>query len=116
MRTTRQHSSIPETYTVDEFLQMMTGQPAEEGSLLRKACVQVWDQKPDKDMPSSLDVALLLSQLGSDKTTLIAALLSTTQLANSLDHGELEADYGKTVIDIVKNVVQLHGFQDRILP
>ena len=111
MRITRQHSAIPETYTVDEFLHLLAGHPVEQDSLLRKACVQVWDMKPDSDMPSSLDVALLLSQLGSDTTTLIVALLSTTRLVSSLNLHEFEAEYGKTVVDIVKNVVQLHGFQ-----
>lgn len=88
----------------------INGAPVAADSLLRKACERVWDLPPDKILPSSLDVALSLSELGSDETTLIVALLSTTVLIKSSDNAELEAVFGKKIMSMVRNVCQLHDF------
>ncbi|MBT8129790.1 MAG: GTP diphosphokinase [Gammaproteobacteria bacterium] len=62
-------------------------------------------------MPSSLDVAMLLSELGTDETTLIVALLSTSRMIEALDKKALEAVYGEKITRLVYNVCQLHSIQ-----
>ena len=79
--------------------------------MLRKACETVWQLPIDKDLPSSLDVAALLSELGSDETTLIVGLLSTRQLLNSPEAADLKSVFGEKITSMVENVCQLHAFQ-----
>jgi GTP pyrophosphokinase len=112
MESTRQHNQITSKYSLDAYLEKLSlGQSVAEDSLLRKACVQAWDQPPDPDMPSSLDVAMLLSELGCDETTLIVGLLSSTRIAQKLTKKQLEKTWGKKISDMVFNVCELHGFQ-----
>ena len=111
MRATRHYNLIQQTYSIGEYLQKLTGKAIAEDSLLYKACEQVWELEPDPGLPSSLDVALLLSELGSDETTLIVSLLSTTRLLESHDAAELEAVFGEKIMHLVNNVIQLHGIQ-----
>ncbi|MGB5278882.1 MAG: GTP diphosphokinase [Gammaproteobacteria bacterium] len=111
MRATRQYNRVQQTYSIDEYLQKIAGKPVAEDSLLYKACQQVWEMEPDPGLPSSLDVALLLSELGSDETTLVVSLLSTTRLIESHDNEQLQAVFGDSIMRLVHNVCQLHGLQ-----
>jgi GTP pyrophosphokinase len=112
MESTRQHNQITLKYSQDTYLEKLSlGQPVAADSLLRKACEQAWDLPPDPDMPSSLDVALLLSELGCDETTLIVGLLSSTRIMKALTKKQLEKTYGKKITDMVINVCDLHNFQ-----
>ena len=111
MQSTRQHNQVRQKYSIDEYLQRLKGAPVGADSLLRKACEKVWDIPPDDLLPSSLDVALLLSELGSDETTLIVALLSTTRLTHSPVATDLESIFGKKIVGMVNNVCLLHGFR-----
>ena len=111
MRATRQYNLIQQTYSIDEYLQKLVGKTVAEDSLLYKACQQVWELEPDPGLPGSLDVALLLSELGSDETTLIVGLLSTTRLIESQGAAELKAIFGEKIMHLVNNVIQLHSIQ-----
>ena len=111
MQNTKQNNLVANRYSLEEYLTQINGEPVSEDSLLRKACEHVWKLPPDEILPSSLDVALSLSELGSDKTTLIVALLSTTVLIKSANKTELESVFGKKIMSMVKNVCQLHDFQ-----
>jgi len=111
MRATRQYNIIRQTYSIDEYLKIIAGKEVAEDSLLYKAARIVWELDPDPDLPSSLDVALLLSELGSDETTLIVSLLSSTRLVATHDQKELEAIFGEKIIRLVNNVIQLHSIQ-----
>jgi GTP pyrophosphokinase len=111
MRATRQYNIIRQTYSIDEYLTKIAGKDVAEDSLLYRAARIVWDLEPDPGLPSSLDVALLLSELGSDETTLIVSLLSSTRLVATHDQKELEAVFGDKIIRLVNNVIQLHGIQ-----
>jgi GTP pyrophosphokinase len=111
MRATRQYNLVQQSYSIDEYLKKIAGKPVAEDSLLYKACQQVWGLEPDPGLPSSLDVALLLSELGSDETTLIVSLLSTTRLIESQHTKELEAIFGEKITRLVNNVCQLHSIQ-----
>ena len=110
MQSTRQHSQITQRYSIDEYLNLIASS-IEDDALLRKACELVWQLPYDKTLPSSLDVALLLSELGSDETTLTVGLLSTTQLLESPAMAMLEPVFGEKISKMVKNVCQLHAFQ-----
>ena len=111
MRATRQYNLIQQTYSMQEYLQKIIGKPVSEDSPLFKACQQVWELEPDPGLPSSLDVARLLSELGSDETTLIVALLSTTRLIESRDPNELAVLFGEKLMRLVHNVCRLHNIQ-----
>ncbi|MCK4706959.1 MAG: bifunctional (p)ppGpp synthetase/guanosine-3',5'-bis(diphosphate) 3'-pyrophosphohydrolase [Gammaproteobacteria bacterium] len=110
MQSTRQYSQVTQRYSIDEYLRLIAPS-IEDLTLLRKACEKVWQLPADKSLPDSLDVALLLSELGSDETTLIVALLSTTLLIDSPEATDLESIFGEKIISMVKNVCQLHAFQ-----
>ena len=110
MQKTRQYNQITQRYSIDEYVRLIAA-AVENDELLRKACEIVWPLPADNDMPSSLDVALLLSELGSDETTLIVSLLSTTLLMNSPQAAGLEAIFGKKIMSMVKNVCRLHAFK-----
>ncbi|MCW8941860.1 MAG: GTP diphosphokinase, partial [Gammaproteobacteria bacterium] len=71
----------------------------------------VWELPAEGSIPNSLDVALLLSELGSDETTLIVALLSSTRLMQEADLDEMERVFGPEVMKLVNSVVQLHEFR-----
>ena len=111
IRATRQYNLIQQTYSIDEYLSKISGHAVAADSLLYKACQLVWVLEPDPGLPSSLDVAMLLSELGSDETTLIVSLLSTTRLIESQDAEALEGVFGEKIMRLVNNVIQLHSIQ-----
>jgi len=111
MRATRQYNLVQQTYSIDEYLSKIAGKAVEQDSLLYRACELVWDREPDPGMPSSLDVALLLSELGSDETTLVVSLLSSSRLIETSDPQEMEAMFGDKIMRLVNNVCQLHSIQ-----
>ncbi len=110
MQKTHHFNQITKDFTIDQYLHQLVGFDVEEDGLLRHACEMVWDLPTEGSLPNSLDVGLLLSELGSDETTLIVALLSSMKLINSIDISELEKTFGHEIIDLVKSVVQLHEF------
>jgi GTP pyrophosphokinase len=111
MLKTRYFNQITKDFTIDQYLHQLVGYDVEENSLLRHACEMVWDLPVEGALPNSLDVALLLSELGSDETTLIVALLSSTRLFQSSNYQELEKKFGSNIMELVKSVVQLHEFR-----
>ena len=111
MRATRHYNLIQQTYSIDEYLQKVSRKPVSTDSLPYKACQLVWELEPDPGLPSSLDVALLLSELGSDETTLVVGLLSSTRLIESQDSEQLRSVFGDNIMRLVNNVIKLHGIQ-----
>ncbi len=110
MEKTRNFNQITSDFTIDQYLHQLVGFDVDEDSLLRHACEMVWDLPVEGALPNSLDVALLLSELGPDETTLIVALLSSTRLIESADIKEMEKIFGDEVMRLVKSVVKLHEF------
>jgi GTP pyrophosphokinase len=110
MHKTRYFNQITKDFTIDQYLHQLIGVDVEQDSLLRHACEIVWDLPSENALPNSLDVALLLSELGTDETTLIVALLSSRQLINSVNSEELEKTFGSKIMRLVKSVIQLHEF------
>ncbi len=111
MHKTRNFNQVTTDFTIDKYLHQLVGYDVDENSLLRLACEKVWDLPIEGSLPNSLDVALLLSELGTDETTLTVALLSSTQLMRSADVDQLEKQFGDDIMKLVKSVVQLHEFQ-----
>lgn len=110
MQSTQRFNQIPQDYSPDEYLQKLKGGKVEADSLLRAACERVWTLPVVGSLPSSLDVALLLSELGVDDTTLIVALLSSTRLHVTVGAGQLEQQFGNKIMKLVGSVMQLHHF------
>ncbi len=110
MKTTRDFNQITKDFTIDQYLHQLVGYDVEEDSLLRHACKMVWQLPTEGSMPNSLDVALLLSELGSDETTLIVALLSSARLMKSAATDEIEHIFGDEIAHLVSSVMQLHQF------
>ena len=110
MQKTHYFNQITKDFTIDQYLHKLVGFDVEEDSLLHLACEMVWDLPSEGSVPNSLDVALLLSELGSDETTLIVALLSSTKLVKSADLDAMEKTFGDEIMRLVKSVIQLHEF------
>lgn len=110
MQKTHHFNQVTKDFTIDQYLHQLVGFDVEENSLLRHACTLVWELPSEGALPNSLDVALLLSELGSDETTLIVALLSSTRLIKTTDSKMLETVYGQDIMRLVKSVIQLHEF------
>jgi len=110
MKKTRDFNQITKDFTIDQYLHQLVGFDVEEESLLRHACAMVWQLPTEGSMPNSLDVALLLSELGSDETTLIVALLSSSSLMKVADASDMERIFGSDIMKLVSSVIQLHEF------
>lgn len=110
MKKTRDFNQITKDFTIDQYLHQLVGFDVEEDSLLRHACAMVWQLPTEGSLPNSLDVALLLSELGSDETTLIVALLSSTRLMKDTNSEEIERIFGSDIVRLVNSVIQLHEF------
>lgn len=110
MQVTQRFNQVTQNYSIDEYLQRITGADVVADGLLKRACELVWRIPVEGSMPSSLDVALLLSELGVDETTLIVALLSSTQLHEQVDQAKLEKQFGNDIMKLVNSVMQLHSF------
>jgi len=111
MQKTHYFNQITKDFTIDQYLHQLVGFDIEENSLLRHACKLVWDLPTEGALPNSLDVALQLSELGCDETTLTVALLSSTKLIKTVDLESLQKTYGENTIRLVKSVIQLHEFR-----
>jgi GTP pyrophosphokinase len=111
MQKTHSFNQITRDFTIDQYLHQLVGFDVEKNSLLRHACELVWELPTEGALPNSLDVALLLSELGCDETTLIVAMLSSTQLIKTVDLDSLQKLYGDEIILLVKSVIQLHEFR-----
>lgn len=110
MQKTHHFNQITSDYTIDQYLHKLLGFDVDEDALLRLACEMVWDVPVEGAMPNSLDVALLLSELGTDETTLIVALLSSSSLMNTAEPERLFKIFGTNIMQLVESVMRLHEF------
>ncbi len=110
MQKTHHFNQITNDYTIDQYLHKLMGFDVDEDALLRLACEKVWDLPVKGAIPNSLDVALLLSELGADETTLIVTLLSSSNLIQTTDTEQLEKTFGSDIMQLVKSVIRLHEF------
>jgi GTP pyrophosphokinase len=64
------------------------------------------------EIPRGIDVAITLTKLGVDATTLQAALLSSIDLSDTADNSDISTLFGASVANLVRNVNKLNAFND----
>ena len=69
-------------------------------------------KQPDKSRPHSIDVAARVIELGSDRDTVVATLLSGPVLFEQLDIGQIEQEFGKRIASLARGVNQLNTLKD----
>ena len=110
MQSTHSREEITRQYTFDEYLHKLTAHCGSDQNLTR-ACKLVWDLPTSKNnLPSGLEVALILSDLNVDKTTLLVTLLGDFRLNNDEFMESIVSDYGDETYHLVKKVRWLHEF------
>jgi len=118
MKNTKQQKNITSQYSVSEYIDILVNNSSHLhkcSALLEKACQYVWNvQDVESEMPSSLDVAILLSQLSADETTTIVCLLSDSRLRNDEFYKIIKDEFGEDILHMVKGIEKLHGFKASI--
>jgi len=69
-------------------------------------------ERVDKSRPRSVDVAKRVLEMGTDRSTLIATLLSDPELQGVLNAADIEKEFGKKVVLLTQGVNRLHNLQD----
>ena len=67
---------------------------------------------PDKSQPCSTDVVRRMLELGTDRHTVIATLLTDPGLRDLLDKKRVKAEFGAQVAKLTEGVNQLYSLQD----
>ena len=115
MKNTKPQQNIPSQYPISDYINMLISNSAhlkQSSTLLEKACQYVWGaQDIASEMPSSLDVAILLSQLSADETTMIVCLLSDSRLRTPEFHKIIEEQFSKELLHMVQSLEKLHNFK-----
>jgi len=110
MLNTRAHPDITHQYTIDEYLKKITTFCGSDQNLTR-ACQLIWDlPASEQNLPSGLEVALILAELSVDKTTLLVTLLGDFRLNKTEFIESIPQTYGEEVYHLVKKVRWLHDF------
>jgi len=66
----------------------------------------------DKSRPYSVDVAMRVLEMGSDREAVIAALLSDPELRDVLDQKTIEKQFGSKIAQLTQGVNQLNTLKD----
>lgn len=115
MENTKPHQNITSQYSVSEYIEELINNSShlyQSSELLEKACQYAWDvQDISSDMPSSLDVAILLSQLSVDETTTIVCLLSDSRLRKDDFYKTIRDEFSEEILQMVQGIEKLHGFK-----
>jgi len=115
MTKSREQYNLTSQYSIPEYIDILVNHSAHlyrSSALLEKACHYVWDaQDVESEMPSSLDVAILLSQLSADETTIIVCLLSDSRLRRAEFHEVIAREFSDEVLHLVQGIEKLHGFR-----
>jgi len=115
MQNTKIQENITTKYSYSEYLDLLVKNSSHihhRSAELESACQYAWDHQADEsDMPSSLDVAILLSQLSADETTLIVCLLSDIRLRSDEFNKTIKQEFGQSVQTMVQSLEKLHGFK-----
>ena len=115
MKNTKQRSDLTTQYSVPEYIELLVQNSShlyKSTELLEKAVQYAWDiQAVESAMPSSLDVAILLSTLSADETTTIVCLLSDIRLRNDDFYQVIQREFGAEILQRVKSIDRLHGFK-----
>ena len=111
----KNQQNITSQYSISEYLDHLVSNSShlnQRSILLEKACQYAWDVQDIKsEMPSSLAVAILLSQLSVDETTIIVCLLSDSRLRTDDFYTVIKKEFGEEVHHMVQGIEKLHGFK-----
>jgi len=115
MVMTKEKKSMTSRYSIAEYIDLLISNSAhlkQSSALLEKACQYVWDAEAvDSDLPNSLHVAILLSQLSADETTIIVCLLSDSRLRSVEFHKIIQREFSDEVLHMVQILENLHAFK-----
>ena len=110
MQSTKSRQNITADYSFEDYLKKISEHCGQDVQL-EKACHAVWDLPAGEDfLPSGLEVALILSKLSVDKSTLIIALLSDFRLNQTEFIESIVSQYSDETYQLVKKVRWLHDF------
>jgi len=100
--------------TVDHepFITAVTRQIGWDDDLARALDYASTSDHPDKSRPRSIDVARRVLELGSDRDTVIATLLSDPGLRDRLDDKAIEDEFGGEIAKLNLGVNQLNTLKD----
>lgn len=112
MKKTKPQLDIVQQYTYDEYLKLLTDGEPDSHQQVSRACYYSWGvQGHENELPSSLDVAFILKDLGVDDATLVVTLLSDSRLKAEDLFDRISEEFGEDIKHMVKNVRWLHEFQ-----
>lgn len=115
MKNAKQQKNITSQYSVSEYIDHLVSNSShlhQRSTLLEKACQYVWSvHNVESEMPSSLDVAILLSELSADETTTIVCLLSDSRLRTDNFYNVMKNEFGEDILHMVQGIEKLHGFK-----
>ena len=115
MKNTKKQQNITSQYSISGYIDHLVNNSShlhQRSTLLEKACRYAWDmQDVESEMPSSLDVAILLSQLSADETMMIVCLLSDSRLRNDDFYNVINDEFGEDILHMVLGIEKLHGFK-----
>ena len=115
MENTKKRLDIKLQYSFSEYIHLLVSNSShihQSSAELEKACQYVWQAKnTETDLPSSLDVAILLSQLSADESTIIVCLLSDSRLRSADFYKTIETEFGSAIKQMVISIEKLHGFK-----
>ncbi|ATX82298.1 GTP pyrophosphokinase [Mariprofundus ferrinatatus] len=115
MNKTREQHNLTSQYSIPEYIDMLVNHSAhlyQSSPLLEKACHYVWGaQDVASELPSSLDVAILLSHLSADETTIIVCLLSDSRLRSPEFHKVIQREFSDEILQMVRSLEKLHEFR-----
>jgi GTP pyrophosphokinase len=115
MEKTKPQTGVAQRYTFDEYLRLLTGGVPDASRPIYRACRYAWDvQNTPSELPGSLDVALILQELGVDETTYIVTLLSDSRLLNDEFFKRIVDEFGKEIHHLVKNLCWIHELTQNV--
>jgi GTP pyrophosphokinase len=115
MKSTKQRKNITSQYSISEYIEKLINNSShlyQSSEQLEKACQYAWEvQGVASELPSSLDVAILLSQLSVDEKTIIVCLLSDSRLRTADFYKVIQNEFGDDILHLVHGIEKLHGFK-----
>jgi len=103
---------MAQRYSMDEYVHKLTGKDLAADSALMRACEYIWAvQDKPTTMPCSLEVALILAELGVDETTLLVTLLSDARLNTEEFMQKIASEFGDDIRKLVQNLRWIHEFE-----
>lgn len=115
MKHTKDLCTIRSKYSISAYLDLLVQNSTHINHCspkLEQACHYAWEiEERESELPSSLDVALLLSELSADETTLIVCLLSDSRLRNESFYTVITKEFGEEIKTMVCGLEKLHGFK-----